>query len=227
MRLHIFAALFLSILSRTGFGQQSVSFPVPGRADRVEADLYGRGAKYVILAHGGRFAKESWKKQAERLAGEGFTVLAVRYRGDTVNPDGSPNAAGSNLDNAEDVIAAVTYSYRSGAGSVFAVGGSLGGDAVGEAETRLRPGRISRIVILGASGGSVPQKLNGRKLFIVSRNDRSASGPRLPEIRKHFERVPEPKKLVIVDGSAHAQLLFDTDQGPKVMEQIIRFFEEP
>jgi dienelactone hydrolase len=227
MRLPILAALSISLLPMAGFGQQSVTFAVPGRASRVNADLYGSGSKYVILAHGGRFAKESWKRQAESLAGAGFAALAVRYRGDTVHPDGSPNAAGSNSDNAEDVIAAVTYSYAQGATTVFGVGGSLGGDALGEADAKLEPGRISRIVILGSSGGSAPEKLTGRKLFIVARDDRSGSGLRLPEIRKHFERVPEPKKLVVLDGSAHAQFLFDTDQGSTVMDQIFRFFQEP
>ncbi len=86
---------------------------------------------------------------------------------------------------------------------------------------------MARIVFLASSGGSRPEKLSGRKLFIVARDDRNSWGLRLPEIKAHFERAPEPKKLVIVDGSAHAQFLFDTEGGSNVMDQILRFLTEP
>jgi hypothetical protein len=73
----------------------------------------------------------------------------------------------------------------------------------------------------------MPEKLTGRKLFIVAREDRNAWGLRLPEIEFHYQKAPEPKRLIIVEGSAHAQLLFDTNQRSSVMDQILRFLEEP
>jgi hypothetical protein len=36
-------------------------------------------------------------------------------------------------------------------------------------------------------------------------------------------RASEPKQLIILDGSAHAQFLFQTDQGDRVMREIFRF----
>jgi len=36
-----------------------------------------------------------------------------------------------------------------------------------------------------------------------------------------------PKELIILDGSAHAQFLFDTDQGEHLMREILRFLSEP
>jgi hypothetical protein len=103
----------------------------------------------------------------------------------------------------------------------------MGGDAVGEANAKSSPGNISRIVLLGSSGGDAPEKLSGRKLFIVARNDRSGSGLRLPEISSNYDKAPQPKKLVILDGSAHAQYLFDTDQGPRLLNEIVRFLSGP
>jgi hypothetical protein len=48
--------------------------------------------------------------------------------------------------------------------------------------------------------------VKGRKLFVTTRDDRSGEGTlRLTEIREQFERTPEPKHLVVLDGSAHAQ----------------------
>jgi dienelactone hydrolase len=209
------------------FGQRLVTFPLQGKPVEIQADLYGSGTRGVVLAHGGRFHKESWKKQAQALADAGFLVLAVRFRGDAFNPDGSPDSSGSTADNAADVLAAVSYLHRSGAKTVSAVGASLGGDAVGEADAQSKPGNIARIVLLGSSGGDHPEKLSGRKLFIVARDDRSGSGLRLPEISSNYERAPQPKKLVILKGSAHAQYLFDTDQGPRLLSEILRFLSAP
>jgi pimeloyl-ACP methyl ester carboxylesterase len=125
------------------------------------------------------------------------------------------------------VLAAVSYLHRIGVKTVSAVGASLGGDAVGEADAKSAPGNIARIVLLASSGGDTPEKFSGRKLFIVARNDRSASGLRLPEISRNYEKAPQPKKLVILEGSAHAQYLFGTDQGPRLLNEILRFLSAP
>jgi len=92
---------------------------------------------------------------------------------------------------------------------------------------RSAAGTFDRIVLLSSSGGETPGKLKGRKLFLVARDDASASGPRLPEISRSYARVPEPKKMVILNGSAHAQFIFHTDQGQLLLNTILEFLEEP
>ena len=70
--------------------------------------------------------------------------------------------------------------------------------------------------------------MKGRKLFLTARDDPRGEGAlRLPQIREQYERAPEPKQLVVLEGSAHAQFLFDTDQGERVMEEILQFLSEP
>jgi pimeloyl-ACP methyl ester carboxylesterase len=219
--------LFIGIFGSFASGQKLVSFPLQdGSAQQVQGDLYGKGERGLVLAHGGRFNKESWKKQADVFAKSGFLVLSVRFRGDKVNPDGSPSAEGSGPDNTADVIAAVSYLHRIGAKTFSAVGGSLGGDAVGEASAAMPAGSIDRIVVLGSSGGDSPEKLKGRKLFIVARDDSNGAGPRLPGISEHYERAAQPKKLVVLEGSAHAQFLFDTAGGPRLMKELLEFLLE-
>src|SRR5438094_313711 len=61
----------------------------------------------------------------------------------------------------------------------------------------------------------------------VARDDANDAGPRLPKIRAHYEKAPDPKELIVVDGSAHAQFLFQTDQGERVMREILRFLSAP
>jgi hypothetical protein len=81
------------------------------------------------------------------------------------------------------------------------------------------------MIFLGSEGGDAPEKLKGRKLFIVAREDSNGSGPRLPGISKCYEQTPEPKQLIVLKGSAHAQFLFDTGEGPQLMREILKFLE--
>ena len=69
-----------------------------------------------------------------------------------------------------------------------------------------------------------PERMQGDKLFIVARDDPRGDGtPRLPGIREQYERAPGPKRLVILDGAAHAQHLFATEQGERLMQEILGF----
>jgi esterase/lipase len=127
-----------------------------------------------------------------------------------------------------DVLAAVKYLRDAGAKSVSVVGGSMGGGAAGDASVQAEPGQIDRLVFLGSEGSySSPEKMKGRKLFIIARNDiGSGDIPRLPRVREHYEKALGPKELIVVEGSAHAQFLFTSDQGERVMRDILRFLSE-
>ena len=103
----------------------------------------------------------------------------------------------------------------------------MGGSAAEDASIESQPGEIDRIVVLAASTGGPVDKLKGRTLFIVARDDASQDGPRLPQIRENYEKAPQPKKLIILEGSAHAQHLFATDQGDRLMREILTFLTEP
>ena len=204
---------------------QTISFPAED-GGRVCADLYGQGPRAVVLAHGGRFNKESWREQAEVLASEGFRILAIDFRGFGC----STGPGQSNFDTApfaNDVLAAVRYMKANGAKAVSVVGGSFGGAAAGDASIESEPGEIDRIVFLGAAPNLSAEKLKSRALFIVAREDRNDSGARLPGIRAQYERAPQPKELIVLDGSAHARFLFQTDQGSRVMDEIVRFLSAP
>ncbi|MBK5291061.1 MAG: alpha/beta fold hydrolase [Acidobacteriia bacterium] len=225
-RAGITANAFQRSLSRLRVGAQAhVSFPAQD-GGLVFADVYGKGERGVVLAHGGRFNKESWSKQARVLADAGFRVLAIDFRG-----YGESRGPGqSDIYNAPlrlDVLAAVRYLRKTGAKTVSLVGGSMGGDAAAGAMIEAQPGEIDRLVLLAALTDAPPEKLNGRKLFIIARDDADGTGPRLPRLRAYYEKTPEPKEMIILDGSAHAQFLFQTDQADRVMREILRFLTAP
>jgi pimeloyl-ACP methyl ester carboxylesterase len=196
---------------------QPVSFPTED-GGVVYADLYGKGKRGVVLAHGGRFDKESWARQAQQLARAGFRVLAIDFRGRGQSRGGTAGDEGVRY----DVLAAVRYLRRSGAKTISVIGASFGGGAAAEAAIEA-PGEIDRLVLLAHSPIEKPEQLKGRKLFILTRDDANAAGLRLPRIRDQFERAPEPKELVILEGSAHAQFIFETDQAARLMREILRF----
>jgi pimeloyl-ACP methyl ester carboxylesterase len=213
------------MLADAAVAQQGVSFPTSD-GGLVYADLYGKGGRTVVLAHGARFNKESWGPQARALAGAGFRVLAIDFRGygQSRGPgQADPLSAPLHL----DVLAAVRYLREHGAKTVSVVGGSMGGMAAGDASIASEPGEIDRLVLLAAPPRGPAEKLKSRTLFIVARDDAVVGGPRLPRIRAQYEKAPEPKELIVLDGSAHAQALFQTDQGPRVLQEILRFLSAP
>src|SRR5262249_21401797 len=94
----------------------------------IYADVYGDGDRGVVLAHGGRFTKESWQPQAQSLEKAGFRVVAFDFRG-----FGKSHGPGdSDMYTAPlqlDVLAAVRYLRKNGTKTVSVMGGSLGGGA--------------------------------------------------------------------------------------------------
>jgi pimeloyl-ACP methyl ester carboxylesterase len=217
----LIALMVVLLVAGAAAAQKTVSFPTED-GGLVYADVYGEGVRGVVLAHGGRFNKESWEQQARTLASAGFQVLAIDFRGygKSKGPgDAHPMDAPLHL----DVLAAVRYLRETGAKSVSIVGGSMGAGAAGDASIASRPGQIDRLVFLGGSPNGPAEKLKSASLFIVARDDSNDDGPRLPRIQEQYKKAPEPKALIILEGSAHAQYLFQTDQAERIMREILKF----
>lgn len=217
----LIAVIAALLLARGAAAQKTVSFPTED-GGKIYADVYGQGTRSVVLAHGGRFNKESWKKQARSLASAGFRVLALDFRGygKSHGPgDSDPMDAPLQL----DVLAAVHYLRSTGAKTIAVVGASMGAGAAGDASITSPPGEIDRLVFLGGAPNGPAEKLKSPSLFIIARDDTSGDGPRLPGIQQQYDKAPQPKSLIILEGSAHAQYLFQTDQAGRVMREILHF----
>jgi alpha/beta superfamily hydrolase len=215
--------LVVAVASRA---QQSVAFATDD-GGQVCADLYGRSSNAVVLAHGGQFNKESWRSQASSLASKGYSVLAIDFRGFGCSKGpGQQDFFSAPFE--KDVLAAVRYLRSHGAKKVSVIGGSFGGAAAGAASIKSSPGEIDRIVLLGAASNFAADGLKSRSLFIVAREDGEGGDQRrLPGIRTQFERAPQPKQLIVLDGSAHAQFLFQSAQSARVMQEIEKFLSAP
>jgi pimeloyl-ACP methyl ester carboxylesterase len=202
--------------------------PISLRAEdgwTIAADAYGTGNRGVVLVHGGQFTKRDWAKQAHALVDAGFRVLAIDLRGFGRSKNGPPslNREATSL----DVLAAVRYLRSRGAQAVSVIGASMGGDAAADALGAAPAGEIDRVVLLAHGAYGPPEKLVGRKLFVVTREDANAAGLRLPRIQAQYDKAPEPKELIVLDGSAHAQFVFAGNQGERLMREILRFLSAP
>jgi pimeloyl-ACP methyl ester carboxylesterase len=229
-------ALLLLSLATAGFAARPVVVTLTA-ADgaKIRADVYASVAPGfalthgVVLAHGGRYTRGSWRAQAKALNARGFLVIApdFRGRGESTGP-GSDDLFKAPLH--LDLLAAARHLRDRGAKTVAIVGGSLGGMAAGDALLNMNEGEIDRVVFLGSpatlSDADVTA-MPGRKLFIVARDDASGDGTRrLPRIQADYDAVPAPRELRVLEGDAHAQALFETSQGPAVLDIIVRFLAD-
>lgn len=196
-------------------GSTEVSFQTSD-GGQVFGSLYGTGEHAVVLAHGAVFNKESWSEQSVHLAKLGFRVLAIDFRGYGKSKPGSQENA-LHL----DVLAAVRYLHDQGVSRVSVVGGSMGGGAAARAAVDSREGEIDRLILLAHSPIDDPQNLKGKTLFIVSEGDGSSRS-----VRRQYASAREPKKLVVLKGSAHAQHIYRTKQADELTKHIVDWLGE-
>jgi pimeloyl-ACP methyl ester carboxylesterase len=181
----------------------------------IHAELYGQGSHAVLLAHGRIFDKESWAPLARQLESAGYRVLAIDFRG---YGDSTAGSEGNVLE--QDILGGIRYLHEElGATAVSVIGGSMGGGAAARAATLAAPGQIEALILLSAGSVDDPRQLQaGRILFIASEDE-----PMTPGIREQHARAPDPKRLVLLPGAAHAQHIFKTDQAARLTDEILSF----
>ena len=220
------AIVSLVILVFLGFGMfagakqsegfHEVSFKTAD-GGKIVANLYGKGSHAVILAHGAVFNKESWHDLATTLSKEGFTVLALGFRGYGKSLPGSQEQALY-----LDVLAAVEYLHTEGVKRISLIGGSMGGGAVANAAVEAKEGEINSVILLSPVPIQTPEQMKaGKFLFIASRDE-----PLVSKVREQYQRAPEPKALKVLEGNAHAQHIFETNQADELTKIILAYLRQ-
>lgn len=179
---------------------------------RVFANLYDRGDRAVVLAHGAVFDKESWQPFAQVLADNGLTVLAIDFRGYGKSVAGSQTKALK-----EDILAAIRYLREAGSQTVSVLGASMGGTAAARAAMETAPGEIDRLILLAPAPLEKAGLLEATHiLFVVSKGERLR-----PAVEQSFAKAPDPKRLEILEGDSHAQHIFKTEQGARLTQILL------
>lgn len=212
--------LVAAILSTGGLAgavdSTEIVFPTPDNGE-IHGLLYGSGDHAVVLAHGKVFDKESWAPLAPRLAEAGLRVLAIDFRGygkSTAGTDGEKLFL--------DIIAAMSYLRRSGAERISIVGASMGGGVAARAAVLVEPGEIDRLVLLAPSAIPKTEQMHVNQLVYIT----AEGDPSVERTRDQFRRAPQPKRLEILPGQAHAQHIFKTEQSEALVELIVAALTE-
>lgn len=179
----------------------------------IYGSLFGKGEKGIILAHGKVFNKESWYEFAEVLTENGFQALSFDFRG-----YGKSKAGKSDSALELDILGAVDFMKRNGAKEISVIGGSMGAAAVLNAAILSKEGDIQRLVLISPLPVEGVEKAKGKKLFITSKDEALA-----PEVKKMFIKASGTKELKLINGSAHAQHIFNTEHKKELEETIMRF----
>ncbi len=169
----------------------------------TEALAWGEGDRGVVLAHGAAYDAASWEHQARRIAEKGVVALAVE---DT---------------SAQGVAEAARYlKEERGVRDVTLIGASAGTSGVlGAAEKNT--GLADQVILLSGTGdvsglGEYP------KLFVASEGEGLAG-----EVRRMAEVAPgDRNEVLILPGDAHAQAIFETNQGERLMQAILELLKE-
>ncbi len=184
----------------------SIQAALPG-ATAVELEhgnalLWGTGERSLLLLHGAVYDAASWDAQAQLLAGQGFTVLALEELAPDAVQDG------------------LAYLMNCGASGVTIMGASAGGSAAlsflaGD------PEGITGLILLSATG-DVAELGEYPKLFVASEGE--GMEERLVSMAK--DAPGSQNQTLILPGSAHAQAIFTTDQGEPLLNAILAFLDE-
>ncbi|MFC6733598.1 S9 family peptidase [Haladaptatus sp. DYSN1] len=175
----------------------------------IEGTLFGSGDCGVVMVPQINLDRESWKPQAQLLAAAGYTALPIDERDD---PAGA-------------VLGAVSYlKSKAGVSNVVLVGGSSGGEAVVHANAQAEDGAVAGVMGISAAGGvDVAPQLQGRKLFVVGKDD----DQRFVDTAKQLhENASDPKRLVMLESDAHAQRIFESPHADTLTDLLVSFVEE-
>jgi alpha/beta superfamily hydrolase len=184
------------------------TFDLAGPAGRLEAilmlpDAPPVAAAVVCHAHplqGGIMHFKAVFRAAKALQGQGFAVLRFNFRGVGTSEGTHDHGRGEQ----DDVRAALSELERRFPGLPLVVGGFSFGSAMALRVAGSDP-RPRAVFALGFPIGMITdaayvEKVLVPKLFVHGANDHIGPADRL---RMLVERLPEPRRLVIVEGADH------------------------
>jgi len=195
---------------------------------RIAATLYGAGKIAVILAHQGTPGADqtTWRQFATTLAENGFTAMTFDFRG--------AGQSGGTLDYAlldRDVRGAVQYLHDQQYHQIVCAGASMGGMACLRVAIDDKP--FIGLILLASTmtaGRSNDLKISTKemnvltepKLFITAKND---SVVVVQDTHRMYDLSPEPKELLLLDGTKHGTSLFQTEVAEKLSGAMLDFLK--
>src|SRR5947209_14316559 len=183
--------------------------------------LHGQGTRAIILSNEGDNDSSRWLPVAQRLALQGYLVLAFNYRDQ-----------GNSLDqlavhSLADLRAAIAFMRARKVSRLVLIGASLGAldtvkvatvekfDAIvvisapiGYQEVQLQDGELQRIIV--------------PKMFVTSEDNE----PFTHDTLHMFDATPDPKEKLVYPGTLHGISLFDGPSGAHLLPSLLQFLQQ-
>ena len=183
----------------------------------LKATLYGSGATAVVLSHMNKSNRGTWRPLAERLAAQGYLVLAYDFRGQGESE--GRNTPGK-IDT--DLRAAIAFARAQGATTLVLGGASLGGMATGLVAAQEQAAAFfimsSPRSALGVDVTDDRFQSGAAKLFLNTEGDLYNA-----DIHQMYAVAAPPKEEQYYPGQAHGVEMFDQEYGPTVLDRLVRF----
>jgi len=168
---------------------------------------FGKGTTAVILAHQSEGSLCDWLPYARRLAGKGYFVFPVDFRGYGFSQVRTGRAANRY---AADLTAAVKAVRRLGKRKVFLVGASMGGIASLVAGANAKPA-VDGVVSIssparyrGMDGVATGPRLRVPVLHLAARGDDNGAYDFSEDAKQlHAAATSADKRLELLPGSLH------------------------
>jgi pimeloyl-ACP methyl ester carboxylesterase len=183
----------------------------------LKATLYGSGPTAVVLSHMNRSNRGTWKPLAERLAAQGYLVLAYDFRG-----QGESDGRNTPTKIDTDLRAAIAFARAQGATTLVLGGASLGGMATGLVAAQEQAAAFfimsSPRSALGVDVTDDRFQGGAAKLFLNTEGDLYNA-----DIHQMYAVAAPPKEEQYYPGKAHGVEMFDQEYGPTVLDRIVSF----
>lgn len=155
--------------------------------------------KAVVFVPGFIFNKESWFKLCKSLQNKEVASLSI---------------SGKSIPH---VKAGIAFLKNKGFKDIILVGGSSGAAAILNSLNSKIEG-VTRVATLSAVRGTPITDKTIKKLFIVSKNEKS-----FQTVQKFYDDSTQPKSLKVFEGSKHAQFLFFSPHKDEITKLLIDF----
>lgn len=181
----------------------------------LEAERFGTGDTFVVLAHMRPADMSSWFSFAGLLAGEGYSAIAFNFRG-----YGNSEGAGFAVD--VDVLAAIDAAAALGAATIVVIGASMGGTgAVAAAAQRQVAGVVTLSApasFMGVDAVAAAGTVQAPMLLFASEDDGSYAA----DAARIAAGAAGPTEQSILAGRAHGTEMF-FDHSEAITQAILDF----
>ena len=195
----------------------------------IAGTLFGKGDVAVLLLHMGLGSvdQHSWHDFAQLLAEEGYTALAIDFRGRGASEGNYSRGLATNLI-IKDARAAVKFLQARGYNRLVCMGASMGGttclrlalevdlEGVVVIASTISIGPDNKVTIEDLRQLAIP------KLFIVGSRDIQNV---VSDMSIMYKVAQEPKEEIIYDNAAHGTNLLLSPFGDDLRQQLLKFLD--